>query len=415
MFYSDSFDEITWDVWLAYSSKQQQVPFLSIITDPGEDGKAGQFEFTQPEHQEVLAAREIARLVQEGEPLPRLLTSPPCQDSLLNSLFWRNAFDMAGQILGMHRGLMGNAMFPDTVVDLRDNKLRLWPTFATIFLGNTTACQLDLTKCPLLFKELDEAGLVEVTDLMYSSALTEVLLGDCALQGDLADMATLPRFERIDLHGNKKVTGRLDAVASMSNMTDFDLSGCTSVGGSLNSLSGWRNLTSLKLHGLGNVQGELRTLKRMTQLAVLDLGRCSGIHGDLSDLSGLVNLTSLDLSRCRKLVGDLRSLDSLTALQSLVLSGSDKFRGTLESLSTLNALKQLELNLCSLIEGDVSALLSMPHLEVAKLHGCRSIHGDLISLTEMQHLVYISVRKCRKIKNDHALFKQQLPDCELFS
>lgn len=415
VFFSDCFDEDAWEVWLAYATEQQQVPFLTIITDPGEGGRPGEFEFTQSEVQEVLAARELARLVLAKQPLPARITASACRDSVINNAFWRNTFDMAGQILGAKRALVADAMFPDSVADLKDNQLRLWPTFQTIFTGNTAVDTLDLSKCPVLFQELGAAGLADVTDVIHTAKVRRVLLAECNLRGDLEDMAIVPRFEEIDLRGNKRVTGTLGALGHLTKMQKFNLANCTSVCGSLDALSSWRGLTSLNLYGLGNVRGDLSVLGRMKQLTELILGRCSNISGDLSDVGELGSLTSLDLSRCGRLTGELGELAGLSSLAKLSLGGSEQVEGNLEAMHTLTNLDSLNLTICGRVEGDVGVLVLMPGLRIIKLHGCRKLEGDLMALANLTKLEYVSVRRCQKVTTDAPAFKAALPECELFS
>ena len=162
----------------------------------------------------------------------------------------------------------------------------------------------------------------DLDGLKYSKSLSQLIVPNSKISGDIANLKGLTALTRIDLR-NTQVSGDIANLKSLTALTGINLRN-TQVSGDIANLKGLTALTSISLDNT-QVSGDIANLKSLTALTGISINNPQvPLTGDIGQLSTLSNCTSVKFWSS-KLTGDLATLPSKCNFASFIYDKGSVF------------------------------------------------------------------------------------------
>ena len=190
---------------------------------------------------------------------------------------------------------------------------------------------------------------LNIEDLKYSNALSDLLLKNAQVSGDISALEGHNSISKLNLSGTQ-VKGDISSLKNNSVFYELNLSG-TQISGDISAL---KNNTGIQYLSCTNTQisGDISALKNNTGMVFLTLGNTQ-TNGDIGSLSTMTNLEYMYMINT-KVSGDIGKLKTLTKLTSLlVFNKTTPLTGNISELSTMSNLIEANLSY-SRLSGDLS-------------------------------------------------------------
>lgn len=109
----------------------------------------------------------------------------------------------------------------------------------------------------------------DVSDLKYSTNLTQLEVYNTNISGDIADLNLLTNLTRLRLHDNATLAGKIDSLSTLTNILQILIYN-TAITGNLNAISNFSvDATNITLYSNGDVSYTTATLKAWAATTIL--------------------------------------------------------------------------------------------------------------------------------------------------
>ena len=212
--------------------------------------------------------------------------------------------------------------------------------------------------------------LINISELKYSTALTNLSLYNTQASGDIASLKNLNALTYLNF-GGTQVSGDIANLKGLTALTNLSLNG-TQASGDITYL---KNLTALKYLSLyaSQITGDIANLKNMTALTTLNLIGIK-VNGDIANLKNMTSLTLLGLSNTN-VTGDIANLKNMTSLTNLSLYNTQA-SGDIASLKNMTKLTTLSLSNTN-VSGDIANLKNMTKLNKELMLNGLNLSGNI--------------------------------------
>jgi hypothetical protein len=259
--------------------------------------------------------------------------------------------------------------------------------------------------------ETDSSGNIQAVNLRTS----------WVTDGDLLELARLPKLQRLDLSRTRISDQGLSYLKKASQLREVNLAYAERIGDPAHAVvKEWKNLTRLSLRGTVVADETAAAAASLPNLEALDITDTIVADIGMEALASAPKLKELSIGNIRMSELGYQSLRQFTNLLQLDLSGG-KYRGNntlstraVDAISSLRQLRVLKLGHVKFPVKSLATLSALANVETLGLEYSPEIGDAAVPiLSGWKSLRQVDLHATKFTKEGIAALRQQRPDCKI--